>query len=299
MRLSRLLVIVAFALAAGCDSGGRGVDINMPALPPAPVSGEGQTITATLDSGGVTRGYRIRVPPSGSHAGPAPLVMNFHGLTSSAGEQEALTGMSAAADARGVFVVYPDGIDHHWNVTAYDSDADIRFVNDILDAVAVNYDIDPSRVYATGISNGGGMTNRVACSLSNRFAAIATVAGAYNGWRTCSPARPIPVLAFHGLDDSVAPYAGVGLGNVLPPVREWAAAWAVRNGCNSTPSTLLQTPTMTVELWSGCTGGEVTLYSLDNHGHSWPGSSYFPVQTSQEVNATDVTLTFFLQKRLP
>lgn len=261
-----------------------------------PVVPVGVTIPFHIVSNGIDRTYLLRVPPAENLHGLAPLVLNFHGLTSTGAEQEILSGMSPAADALGIFVAYPDGISNHWNVTATDSGDDVQFVRDIIREISSHYGIDSNRIYATGMSNGGGMTNRLACDADDIIAAVSTVSGAYNGWNTCNPSRTMPVLSFHGLDDDVAPYNGVGLGNVLPPIRDWAAAWGMRNGCSATPTVVLQTTTMKVERWDGCqSGGAVVLYTLDNHSHSWPGSTYLPVLTSQEINATDTMLAFFLE----
>lgn len=262
----------------------------------------GQTIAGEIESGGVTRTYLLHIPPNAQSGQPAPLILNFHGLTSNGREQELLSGMSQAAEAYGAFVIYPDGLDEHWNVApGPEGDADLQFVRDLIQSLSSAYPIDPRRIYATGISNGGGMTNRLACEMSDVIAAIAPVAGAFNMWKNCSPNRPVPVLEFHGLDDQIAPYAGVGRGNVEPPIHDWAAAWADRNDCDRASVIVSKTSTMTVEQWNNCkANATVTLYTLSGHGHSWPGTTYLPAAiTSQEVNATDLILQFFQAHPLP
>jgi polyhydroxybutyrate depolymerase len=269
---------------------------------PAPIENAGQTTADEIESGGVTRTYLIHIPANARADQPAPLILNFHGLTSNGREQELLSGMSQAAEAYGAFVVYPDGLDEHWNVApGREGDADLRFFRDLILTLQSEYPLDPKRIYATGISNGGGMANRLACETSDLIAAIAPVAGAYNAWKNCRPARPVPVLAFHGLDDQIAPYEGVGRGNVEPPIREWAFDWAKRNGCAPAPASLSRTVTVTVEKWQNCKARSVViLYTLANHGHSWPGTNYLPAAiTSNEVNATDLILQFFQNHRLP
>ncbi|HAX69164.1 MAG TPA: hypothetical protein DCY14_06140 [Anaerolineae bacterium] len=276
-----------------------------PTAPPAdsqPLENAGQTISGQLTSGGVTRTYLLHIPASAQSGQSAPLILNFHGLTSNAQEQESVSGMSAIADEYGWFVAYPNGLDEHWSTFPNQAGkADLQFVHDLIDALLAAYPIDPLRIYATGISNGGGMANRLACDLSDRIAAIAPVAGAYNAWENCNPARPVSVLAFHGLDDQIAPYEGIGRGNAEPPIREWVSAWAARNGCDSEPVTASQTPTMTIEQWDNCeANAAVILYTLGNHGHSWPGSSVMPAAiTSQEADATRLMFEFFGQYTLP
>ncbi len=268
---------------------------------PQTIAGAGQTLAGEIESGGVTRAYLLHIPANAQSGQPAPLILNFHGLTSNAQEQENLSGMSPAADPYGYFVVYPNGLDEHWSTFPNrEGEADVQFIRDLIENLSAAYPIDPRRIYATGISNGGGMANRLACDLSDVIAAIAPVAGAYNAWENCRPARPVPVLAFHGLDDQIAPYEGVGRGNAEPPIRDWASAWAKRNGCDREPVIVSQTSTLTVEQWNNCqANAAVILYTLDGHGHSWPGSSSLPAAiTSQEVNATEQMLAFFARHSL-
>jgi polyhydroxybutyrate depolymerase len=174
-------------------------------------------------------------------------------------------------------------------------------VRDLIASLERQYSIDPKRIYATGISNGGGMTDRVGCTMADIIAAIAPDSGAYNFWQDCSPSRPMPILAFHGLDDNVVPYNGGTPQIMEPPIQDWAAAWAQRDGCTSTPATTTPVTGVTVQTWSGCQGNaEVILYTLANHGHSWPGSPVMPKAiTSQAVNATDVMWEFFKAHPLP
>jgi polyhydroxybutyrate depolymerase len=260
------------------------------------------TTVEQLSSGGVTRTYRLHLP-AGYQPGTAyPLVLNFHGFTSNAQEEEDLTGMSAKADSAGFIVVYPEGLNKRWNTgPGPDGDADRQFVRDLIAALSEKYTIDPKRIYATGLSNGGGMTDRLGCEMSDIIAAIAPDSGAYNFWQDCSPSRPVPVLAFHGLDDKVVPYTGGTPRAMEPPIEEWAAAWAARDGCEAAPSLTTPVEGVTVRTWGNCQeGAQVILYTLANHGHSWPGSPTMPrAITSEAVNATDLMWDFFQAHPLP
>ncbi len=152
--------------------------------------------------------------------------------------------------------------------------------------------IDPARIYATGISNGGGMANRLACDMADIVAAIAPVSGAYLSWQDCSPSRPVPVVAFHGTADQIVPYDG--LGRTMPPIRGWAAAWAGRNDCSTTPTVTLQNGEVMGETWGDCSA-EVVLYTIEGRGHSWPGSGLVPGLdvATRDIVATDVIWEFF------
>ena len=210
--------------------------------------------------------------------------------------------MSVKADHEGFIVVYPDGLEKQWNTgPGADGRADQQFIRDLIASLESQYNIDPKRIYATGISNGGGMTNRLGCDMVDVIAAIAPDAGAYKFWQDCNPSRPVPVLAFHGLDDKVIPYEGGTSKIMAPPIEEWAASWGTLNGCSSTPGITTPVDTVTVRTWSGCqNNADVILYTLANHGHSWPGSAIMPGSiTSQAVNATDLIWEFFQAHPMP
>jgi polyhydroxybutyrate depolymerase len=258
----------------------------------------GQAKEIQFESGGAARAYWIYIPSRYSAATPAPLVINFHGLGANGFIEAALSGMSPKAEAEGFIVVYPNGVDSAW--LDIPGSPDLRFTRDLIAQLQSTLTIDPKRVYVTGISNGGGMTNRVGCALADVVAAIAPVEGAYNLWSFCQPSRAMPMVAFHGLADKLVPYEGVGQGNIAPPIREWAAAWASRDGCAATPAVTLHTQDVTGETWGGCRqGAEVVLYTIAGHGHSWPGSVFLPQITSKAINATDVMWDFFKAHPMP
>ena len=145
------------------------------------------------------------------------------------------------------------------------------------------------------------MTNQLGCDMANLIAAIAPDSGAYNFWEDCNPSRPVPVLAFHGLDDDIVPYAGSAPQMMLPPIEEWAAGWAARNGCSASPDVTAPVDTVTVRTWMNCkNNADVILNTLAYHGHSWPGSPIMPESiTSQAINATDVMWEFFKSHPMP
>ena len=256
----------------------------------------------TISSGGVTRHYILHVPLSYQQGNAVALILNFHGYGSNSQQEENLTGMSAKADREGFIVVYPDGLSNAWHDgPGAEGKADQQFIRDLIASLESQYSIDAKQIYATGISNGGGMTNRLGCDMADVIASIAPDSGAYNFWQDCHPSRPVPVLAFHGLDDNIVPYAGGTPKAMLPPIEEWAASWATLNGCSSTPTITTPVDTVTVHTWSGCEdNADVILYSLANHGHSWPGSTIMPKSiTSQAVNATDLMWEFFKAHPMP
>ncbi|GAB4440338.1 MAG: PHB depolymerase family esterase [Anaerolineae bacterium] len=283
------------------------------AQPPAPGDSAGE-----IESGGVTRTYRLHLPPDYDADGPPlPLVINLHGLASNAAQQEGFSGMSEKADEAGFVVAHPQGrgAPARWNMapeTGPDGEVqnpDVVFIRALVAHLQATLNIDPARIYVTGMSNGGGMANRLGCDMADVFAAIAPVAGAYALADQCAPARPVPVIAFHGADDPIVPYDGVDRlafspGLSLPPVPAWAADWAARNGCAETPAVAV-TPyaegDVTVQTWDDCdAGAEVTLYTIDGLGHVWPGGARIPLLgETGPIRATDLIWAFFETHPMP
>ena len=279
---------------------------NTPQTGGANTSQAGQSLVISVSTGGKTRDALVHIPSGYSSAAPVPLIVNFHGDGSTGKEQEALSGMSALADREGFLVAYPNGINQQWNTDAGPAGApDRKFISDLVSQLRTDYRVNPKRIYATGMSNGGGMTNRVGCSMANIFAAIAPVEGGYIEGSACVPARPMPVMAFHGLTDLIVPYTGgVGKGAAkgitFTPIPDWAAAWANRDSCNATPQATHPDADVTRQEWTQCAGdASVILYSIDHHGHSWPGSKLRPAITSQAVNATAEMWRFFQAHPMP
>lgn len=231
-----------------------------------------------------------------------PLVIELHGRGSNAFEQEQLSQMSAKADEEGFVVVYPQalGAPPTWHARGgLQAVADVTFLRDLTDFLEERMSIDPARIYTSGFSNGGGMANRLGCDLASRYAAIASVSGAYVLDGTCRAARPLPVVAFHGTSDEIVPYTG---DSVLPPIENWAAGWASRNGCGPVPTVTHQQGDATGRTWQSCDmDATVTLYSIEGGGHIWPGSSLVQLfdQGSQGIVATDVIWDFFEAHPLP
>jgi polyhydroxybutyrate depolymerase len=253
--------------------------------------------TGELIVEGATRRYLLHVPPGYQPGTPMPLVLNLHGLNESAAQQERVSGMSEKADQAGFIIVYPEGegSPQRWNVGPREGgQRDLAFIRALIDHLAAQLSVDPARVYATGISNGGGMVNRLGCELADRIAAIAPVSGDYQRYEDCHPPRPVPVVAFHGTADPIIPYNGNRF--ALPSVPEWEAAWAERNGCAPTSSVTYQQGEVTGRSWDGCrAGATVTLYTIGGGRHNWPGRG----PGTRDVDATDAIWTFFAAHPMP
>ena len=162
---------------------------------------------------GIRRSYPIYVPASYSPSVVAPMVLNFHGYTSNAFEQMFYGDFRAIADTAGFLLVMPDGTDDatgttYWNSGKEGTVYDIGFTSELIDQIAASCKMNLNRVYSTGMQNGGFMSYTLACSLSNRIAAIASVTGSMNVGQdlTCNAQHPTPVMEIHGTSDAMVPY---------------------------------------------------------------------------------------------
>ncbi|MGQ9888169.1 MAG: extracellular catalytic domain type 1 short-chain-length polyhydroxyalkanoate depolymerase [Aggregatilineales bacterium] len=261
-------------------------------------------VEGSVESGGDARAYRLYIPAGYDPDQPTALVFSLHGFASNAGQQARFSGFDALAEAEGFIAVYPQGagLPPRWNAGIRGLNGaslvdDVAFINDLLDHLAGKLCVDPARIYMTGLSNGGGMSHRLACDLAERVAAIGTVAGAYPLPEddACAPSRPVPVIAFHGTADRIVPYAG---NQSLAAAPAWAAAWAARNGCDPTPASLPSSGSVSAVRYGGCAGGaEVVFYTVAGGGHTWPGGLALPAvivgRTSRDVDASRLMWAFF------
>lgn len=249
-----------------------------------------------LTHAGVEYGYRLHVPTD--YAGTAaPLVVNFHGFTSNAAEQQIFSAMNPDADARGIVVAYPNGPNASWNggtccgQAAMDDRDDVGFVRAMVAEIERTLCIDATRIYATGMSNGGFLSHRLACEAADLFAAVAPVDGVI-GVATCTPERPISVIHFHGTEDTLVPYEGNRVFDSVPATLE---AWADRNGCTGEPVETFANGAATCSSWTSCDAEvEVTLCTIVGMGHCWPGQSICPFGgTTNDISANVAMFDFF------
>jgi len=234
--------------------------------------------TISLLAAGLTRTFILHLAPSYGIQ-PQALVINYHGYNFTASKMEQYSNMPAEADKAGFILVYPQGVDDppSWNAgigaegPTGDAD-DIQFTRDMLSYLERNYCVDAHRVYVIGFSLGGGMAYRVACTLTNQIAAIATVAGAYyHAPGGCQPSRPLPVLEIHGQADHFAPYDGNPTA-MMAAVSVYLNVWLTHDQCSGSPDTIFQQGDVTGLEWKHCANGVVVEhYRISDGGHVWPG----------------------------
>jgi polyhydroxybutyrate depolymerase len=282
-----------------------------------------ETVTGSIPWGGLTRTYRLHLPPA-RPAGLAPLVLVLHGGGGAGRSMAWLTrgAFNDLADREGFLAVYPDGFERHWNDgrsrVRYRSHRekidDVGFLAALIDYLVKERRVDPRKVYVTGMSNGALMAQRLACQLTGKIAAIASVAGTMPADLAprCVPSRPISVMLISGTADPLMPYGGgevgtrrIKLGKVLS-VAETVKFWVGHNRCAPTPSvTRLPhrgapdgTRVRREVYGGGRDGAEVILYTVEGGGHTWPrGRHYLPEwligKTSKDLNAAEVIWHFF------
>ena len=279
----------------------------------AAASYSGNRTTGTIaTSAGETREYILHVPGSYDPAKPTPLVISMHGAMNWPSFQMALSNWNALADERGFIVVDPAGTGGGpkvWEMkglqTKRRAAPDVVFISELIDRLAATYNIDRARVYANGLSNGGGMTYALSCTLADKIAAFGPVASAVTeqiDW--CG--TPAPVVAFHGTADPFTPYLGAKVWlapKAFPSIPAWIDTWAQRNRCTPDPVDSAVTADVVRREYRSCPGGaDVQLYTVTGGGHQWfggtPGPQWLLGPFSRSVNATRVMWDFFVQHPL-
>jgi len=280
-----------------------------------------QTVVRTLTVGGFERSYRLHVPPDLPRNGTLALILVFHGRGGDGAGMERLTGFSALADRAGFVVAYPDGVGRSWNDGRAMSGSeaqrrnvdDVAFVAAVIDSLSAELRLDPRRIFATGLSNGGTFAHYLAANLSRRIAAIASVAGglAWPFAQHFAPAAPVSVLIMQGTADPLVPYRGgaVAGGRLGREAGAEATAelWEDADGMRAEPATGSLPDTDPNDhcrvSWQRWSGGrkrtEVWLYKLEGGGHTWPGGpQYLPRRlvgrVCRDFDATFAIWDFFL-----
>ena len=256
---------------------------------------------------GQSREYRVYIPAAYDGSTPVPLVFNLHGYGSNNVEQEQYGDFRAIADTANFIIVHPMGLTDlfgstHWNAFGTSDVDDVGFLSSLIDTIYAAYNIDGNRIYSTGMSNGGFMSHKLACLLSGRIAAVASVTGSITTTEidACITNHPMPVMQIHGTEDGTVPYEG----NVIfMPVEDVVAHWVSFNECTNEPIT---TELPDIDPTDGCTvthylyedgllGSTVEFYKVTNGGHTWPGSDFDIGETTYDFNASKEIWRFFSQ----
>jgi polyhydroxybutyrate depolymerase len=242
---------------------------------PAPTRNPSAVQHASLTVDGHQRTYRLFRPPSVDSKQTAPLVLALHGGDSTGDEMASISHFDDEAASGGFIVVYPNAVSGSWDIAAPPPVDDIKFFGRLLDRLESEFTIDKTRIFVTGASKGAMMAYRVACELSDRIAAIASVSGLMDR-DDCRPARPVSILEMHGTEDFSVRYAGAA-----SAIERWVAL----DGCAGNPTQTVSGITKTA-VWMGCRGGTVVRFDTVVGGHhTWFGSAYNPVPGEPDSNA--------------
>lgn len=266
----------------------------------------------TILSGGVERAYLLYVPESYDPSAPTPLIITIHGYAQWPAHQMQLTRWNDLADEYGFLVVYPAGTQFpmRWRTsgapgTETDPAIDVAFISGLIDKLEQEYNIDPNRIYANGLSNGGGMSFVLSCQHSDRIAAVGLVAGAYlTPWEACSPTRPVPAIIFHGTEDPIVPFQGGPSRSFdlpFPVIDDWVDTLASRYGCTGALETIPASGSASGVRFTDC-AADLVYYTIEGGGHTWPGGEPLPERiagtTTADIDATGLMWEFFQQHPL-
>ena len=225
----------------------------------APAPGCGNTAAPkgaqnlTMQVAGKARTYLLFVPNGYNAAKPIPLIFAWHSSGAAGAESRKYYKLEPAT-GDGAIIVYPNGLNGGWDVSA--NGVDMKFFDQLLESISKDYCVDQSRVFSTGYSFGGIMSNSLACDRGSKLRAFAPVEGAFfDGAKSCP--TPVPAWIVHASNDPTVSFAS---GEAARDI------WLKTNGCTTT--TMPTTPSQCVAYQ--CTKAPV-VWCVHTGGHIWPG----------------------------
>ena len=264
------------------------------------------TFSRSIEVEGETREYLIYVPNTYDTIQSFPLMLNFHGWTMSARNQMEVSDMRALSETDEFILVYPQGTrlwgSTHWNVGSWtlgSNAKDVEFIAALINQIADNYNIDDERVYACGYSNGGFFSHELACQLSQKIAAIGTVAAniSEETINNCNPSHPIPIITISGTRDDEVEYDGSIPERTLSQ-EETLEYWRTFNKVDTVPiitnmpdlNPLDGSTVVRYQYVNGDNDSEVEHYEVVDGGHDWPGTF-----GNMDINSDSVIWNFVSQ----
>lgn len=273
------------------------------------------SLLGSISHDGLQRSYRLYVPAVYDGSESVPLVLNLHGYTSNAFQQELYGDFRRIADTANFIIVHPEGTQdlsgsQFWNAFGSLSGVDdVGFLSALIDSISAQYNIDADRVYSTGMSNGGFMSYKLACELGNKITAIASVTGSMvqSQLSVCNPDHPTPIMQVHGTNDPTVLYNG-NPAQQMVAIETLVDHWVQLNNCNPTADFTSLPDTNSADMCTaehyvysgGDNGTSVEFYKVLGGGHTWPGSPAiiaFDV-TNQDFSASIEIWRFFSQYTL-
>ena len=261
-------------------------------------------ISGTLQVNGADRTYLLHVPTADPSAKALPLVLALHGSGMTSALMAEVTGLNAWADMTGFIVVYPQGLEQHWNPeqTTLAGVNDLAFIKELIAKMERSYSVDRRQITVAGYSNGAGLAQNLGCLADYQFKAIVAISATLSieGAKRCAPNHAVRLIEFHGTADPLVPYLGgrvaVTNGPMVISVADDLQLWQRINHCAPDPKTERlpdkgEDGTHVERItFHGCAaGGEVTHYRILGAGHVWPGAVNTPKrlgQTTQQIDAS-------------
>ena len=299
------LLLIFFLVSCGGGSGSSDTPTSNLNPPPSTEITEScvqygtNTKKCTLTHKALERYYIIYVPESGASEASMPVLFALHGYGSTAEIHKNYTNYQPLAETSKFIVIYPQGSyfegaftsGNHWNVgswTAGSTADDVDFINEVIDLVSKKESINQNRLYSSGMSNGGFMSYHLACNLSSRIAAIASVTGSMSKetLENCSPSHPTPILQIHGALDVTVPFNGEVTIN-MESIDNVFNYWTTYNSCDPIPSLIVTDYvdfSVDYQKYNNCLNNvKVELYKISSMGHTWPGKNNYGISATEEV----------------
>ena len=298
-------LLIFFLVSCGGGGGSSDISTSNPTPPPSTEITEScvqygsNTKKCTLTHKALERYYIIYVPESGVSEASMPVLFALHGYGSTAEIHKNYTNYQPLAETSKFIVIYPQGSyfqgtftsGNHWNVgswTAGSTADDVDFINEVIDLVSKKESINQNRIYSSGMSNGGFMSYHLACNLSSRIAAIASVTGSMSKetLENCSPSHPTPILQIHGALDVTVPFNGDSTIN-MESIDNVFNYWTTYNSCDPIPSLIVTDYvdfSVDYQKYNNCLNNvKVELYKISSMGHTWPGKNNYGISATEEV----------------
>lgn len=232
------------------------------------------TLPQTVEGKVEERGFLIHTPARPRVQGGLPVVFAFHGIGSPADMWVDLFGPLVGNSE---FIgVYPEGLFESWNCGIEPSKADeAAFVGAVLSTFSravPDGQVDHTRIFAVGYSNGAALVQRLACEC-NYFRAIAVVAGPlFQGQRPNEAFPPVSVMQVSGMNDKLIPYNGgeSKVKHVFEGAEESGQLWAKHNACDIEERAVCATTGNVRIVWSAGDGRSTRVlhHGIAGSGHS-------------------------------
>ena len=301
MHIYKLLLVLILLCSCGGGSSSSGIENNAQIIQSSnstEVCSNTQVANlkrCDLVHDNIDRFYYLYKPSNLDTNSSVAVLFALHGYGSSAMTHFNYTNYEPIANENNFIVVYPqgttnNGLNTHWNNGGWTSKStakDIEFIDNIIDYIKNKITIDETRIYSSGMSNGGYMSYHLACNLDNTFAAVVSVTGSMTNdtFDNCAPSHPTAAMQIHGVQDTTVPYLGSGWSKSIDDVIDY---WVRYNSCSTDPERVIkysnQTDYINFDTYGSCVNNvNVKLILHSGMGHNWPFIQNYNIDASQEV----------------